>query len=95
MINAEKIIAVVCPDSAPIKRMVQRAKEGAGHGERQHGVIGADAGDPGRESGCVPGDGKRGMTEGIHGEKRTSDCSFRFCGFRKGNADETADRGLR
>ena len=27
MINAEKIIAVVCPDSAPIKRMVQRAKE--------------------------------------------------------------------
>ncbi len=27
MINAEKIIAIVCPDSAPIKRMVQRAKE--------------------------------------------------------------------
>ena len=28
MINAEKIIAIVGPDSAPIKRMVQRAKEG-------------------------------------------------------------------
>lgn len=27
MINAEKIIAIVCPDSAPVKRMVQRAKE--------------------------------------------------------------------
>ncbi len=27
MINAEKIIAIVCPDAAPIKRMVQRAKE--------------------------------------------------------------------
>ncbi len=28
MINAEKIIAIVGPDSAPIKRMVQGAKEG-------------------------------------------------------------------
>lgn len=27
MINAEKIIAIVSPDSAPIKRMVQGAKE--------------------------------------------------------------------
>ena len=27
MINAEKIIAIVCPDSAPVKRMVQKAKE--------------------------------------------------------------------
>lgn len=27
MINAEKIIAIVSPDSAPIKRMVQKAKE--------------------------------------------------------------------
>lgn len=26
-INAEKIIAIVCPDSAPIRRMVQGAKE--------------------------------------------------------------------
>lgn len=28
MINADKIIAIVAPDSAPIKRMVQGAKEG-------------------------------------------------------------------
>ena len=28
MINADKIIAIVCPDSAPVKRMVQGAKEG-------------------------------------------------------------------
>lgn len=28
MINAEKIIAIVSPDSAPVKRMVQGAKEG-------------------------------------------------------------------
>ena len=27
MINADKIIAIVCPDSAPVKRMVQKAKE--------------------------------------------------------------------
>lgn len=27
IVNTEKIIAVVSPDSAPIKRMVQRAKE--------------------------------------------------------------------
>lgn len=27
VVNTEKIIAVVSPDSAPIKRMVQRAKE--------------------------------------------------------------------
>lgn len=27
MINAEKIIAIVSPDSAPVKRMVQHAKE--------------------------------------------------------------------
>lgn len=27
IVNIEKIIAVVSPDSAPIKRMVQRAKE--------------------------------------------------------------------
>ena len=27
MINAEKIIAIVGPDSAPIKRMVQNARE--------------------------------------------------------------------
>ena len=27
IVNTEKIIAVVSPDSAPVKRMVQRAKE--------------------------------------------------------------------
>ena len=27
MVNAEKIIAVVSPDSAPVKRMVQKARE--------------------------------------------------------------------
>ncbi len=27
IVNTEKIIAIVSPDSAPIKRMVQRAKE--------------------------------------------------------------------
>lgn len=27
MVNTEKIIAVVSPDSAPVKRMVQKAKE--------------------------------------------------------------------
>ena len=27
IVNTEKIIAVVSPDSAPVKRMVQKAKE--------------------------------------------------------------------
>ena len=27
IVNADKIIAVVCPDSAPVKRLVQRARE--------------------------------------------------------------------
>ena len=27
VVNTEKIIAMVCPDSAPIKRLVQKAKE--------------------------------------------------------------------
>ena len=27
LVNSEKVVAVVCPDAAPVKRLVQKAKE--------------------------------------------------------------------
>lgn len=44
MVNSEKIIAVIQPDSAPAKRLIQKARErdllyDATQGRRTHGVI--------------------------------------------------------
>lgn len=27
LVNSEKVVSVVCPDAAPVKRLVQKAKE--------------------------------------------------------------------
>ena len=48
MISAERLVAVVSPDSAPIKRIVQEAKEkgtliDATHGRRTRAVIITDS----------------------------------------------------
>lgn len=48
MINADRLIAVVSPDSAPVKRIVQDAKEkgnliDATHGRRTRAVIITDS----------------------------------------------------
>lgn len=48
MINAARVIAVVSPESAPIKRMIQDAKENgmlidATHGRKTRAVIIADS----------------------------------------------------
>lgn len=48
MINASRVIAVVSPESAPIKRMIQDAKEkgmliDATHGRKTRAVIIADS----------------------------------------------------
>lgn len=48
MINAARVIAVVSPESAPIKRMIQDAKESgmlidATHGRKTRAVIIADS----------------------------------------------------
>ena len=41
IVNAGKIIAVVSPDSAPVKRMVQRAREeGSNAGKKDKGRAG-------------------------------------------------------
>ncbi|MBQ7580162.1 MAG: DUF370 domain-containing protein [Clostridia bacterium] len=47
MVNSERILAVVSPESAPIKRMIQECKESgslidATHGRRTRAVIIAD-----------------------------------------------------
>ena len=47
MVNSERILAVVSPESAPIKRMIQECKENgslidATHGRRTRAVIIAD-----------------------------------------------------
>ena len=44
MVNADKVLAVVSPESAPIKRIVQEAKEKGGlidatYGRRTQGVL--------------------------------------------------------
>ena len=49
MISAEKIISIVSPESAPIKRMVQDARENgmaidATHGRKTRAVIFMDSG---------------------------------------------------
>lgn len=49
MVSAEKVVAVVSPDSAPIKRIVQEAKEGgtlidATFGRRTKAVLIMDGG---------------------------------------------------
>ena len=49
MISAEKIISIVSPESAPIKRMVQEARENgmaidATHGRKTRTVIFMDSG---------------------------------------------------
>ncbi len=49
MVSAERIIAVVTPESAPIKRIVQDAKENgslidASHGRKTKSVLMADSG---------------------------------------------------
>ena len=49
MISAEKIISIVSPESAPIKRMVQDARENgmaidATHGRKTRAVIVMDSG---------------------------------------------------
>lgn len=48
MVSAGRIIAIVCPDSAPIKRIIQDAKEkgtliDATHGRRTRAVIITDS----------------------------------------------------
>ena len=48
LVNAEKIVAIVSPDSAPIKRMVQDAKDGgsvvdATYGRKTKAVIITDS----------------------------------------------------
>ncbi len=48
MINADRIVAVVSPESAPVKRIVQEAKESknlidATHGRRTRAVIITDS----------------------------------------------------
>ena len=48
MVNAERIIAVVSPDSAPVKRMIQDGKDkgiliDATHGRRTRAVIITDS----------------------------------------------------
>ena len=48
MINAQRLVAIVSPDSAPIKRIVQEAKEkgtliDATHGRRTRAVIITDS----------------------------------------------------
>lgn len=48
MVSAERMVAIVSPDSAPIKRMVQEAKEkgtliDATHGRRTRAVIITDS----------------------------------------------------
>ncbi|MDE6034694.1 MAG: DUF370 domain-containing protein [Ruminococcus sp.] len=49
MISAEKIISIVSPESAPIKRMIQEAREkgmviDATHGRKTRAVIFMDSG---------------------------------------------------
>ena len=49
IVNAERIISIVSPDSAPIKRMVQEAKDGktaidATYGRRTRAVLVMDSG---------------------------------------------------
>lgn len=49
MISAEKIISIVSPESAPIKRMIQEARENgmaidATHGRKTRAVIFMDSG---------------------------------------------------
>ena len=44
LVNSEKVVAVVCPDAAPVKRLVQKAKEAgrvidATQGRRTKSVI--------------------------------------------------------
>ena len=50
IVNAEKIVAIITPDSAPSKRLVQSAKEAgrvvdATQGRRTRAVIVADGGE--------------------------------------------------
>lgn len=66
MISAGRLVAIVSPDSAPIKRMVQEARDrgtlidatygrpdpvGAHHGQRPSGSLSASAGHCGQPSG--------------------------------------------
>ena len=49
IVNSERVISIVSPDSAPIKRMVQEAKDGktavdATYGRRTRAVIIMDSG---------------------------------------------------
>ncbi len=49
MISAEKIISIVSPESAPIKRMIQEARENgmaidATHGRKTRAVVFMDSG---------------------------------------------------
>ena len=49
MISAQRVVAIVSPESAPIKRMIQDAKDGAGlidatFGRKTKAVVVADSG---------------------------------------------------
>ena len=59
MVSAGRLIAIVSPESAPIKRMVQEARDRgvlidatyAHHGQRPHRSLGPTARDSGRAAG--------------------------------------------
>jgi hypothetical protein len=74
IVNTDKIIAIVSPEAAPIKRLVQKAKEtgqaidatqdesGTGHGEQSGRSVGTASRDNrGKSTGAVAGRGKRGQ----------------------------------
>ena len=108
VVNSDKIIAVVSPEAAPVKRMVQRAKESnriidATQGRRTKAVlitgeefIILSALQPETISRSFNGgwetEKERGESEN---EKRNTYCSIRFFRSRKRNTDETPDGGVR
>lgn len=109
LVNAQKIAVVVNPDAAPIKRLVQNAKEqqsvvDATQGRRTKSVIILETGQVVLSAVQPDTIAKRFSATRIseqelkgeeHEEERNSCCCFRFFRRWKGNADETSDRAVR